>query len=254
MQMSFFYAESQTLNFNTFTLFIMYQNKNEMSAHDVIYSFVSSFIALFPVINPIGSGFIVNGFLQGLDDESQLRAVSKKIFTNILLIGIGSLVIGHFILLLFGLAVPVIQLGGGILICTTAFGWLTGSDSKATDKANQTMKKVNLEEIEKSLFYPISFPIGLGPGSISVIFTLMATADVKGDLLVTGVNYSVIALSIVAMAGILYVFLLQGRKIMKKLGASGSLIINKLVAFLTFCIGIQIIVTGISKIFHIDIL
>lgn len=225
-----------------------------MSLHDVLYSFVSSFIALFPVINPVGSGFIINGFLQELDDESQLKTVSKKIIANILLVGIGSLVVGHFILLLFGLAVPVIQLGGGILICKTALGWLSDSGTTVADKTHQTMSKVNMEEIEKSLFYPIAFPIGIGPGSISVIFTLMATADVKDSLLETSLNYSIIALVILLMATILYIFLLQGRKIMKKLGNSGNLIINKLVAFLTFCIGIQIILTGISKIFHISIL
>ncbi len=224
-----------------------------MSLHEFIYAFISSFVALFPVTDPIGDGLIINGFLGNMDAQERKSAV-KKITFNCLLIGIGSMVAGHFILLLFGLAIPVVLVGGGIVICKTGWGWL--SESKKTGADNQqTITKINMKDVEDKLFYPLAFPISVGPGSISVIMALMAnTSSVKGNLLNTWINYSIIALSIVAIITILYLFLSQGHKIIKKLGKSGSLIINKMVAFITFCIGIQILVTGISKIFHINIL
>ena len=225
-----------------------------MSIHELIFIFVSSFAALFPVVNPVGSGFIIDGFMKDLDDE-QRKSATKKVFINCLLIGLGSLVMGHLILLVFGLAIPVIQLGGGIIICKTGLEMLSsGSLSSDTDDKQKTISKINIDEIEQKLFYPLSFPMVIGAGSISVIFTLMANGTVKGDLLHTGINYLAIALALFVMLVILYVFLLQGHKFMKKLGKSGNLIINKLVAFITFCIGIQILVTGISNIFHISIL
>ena len=52
----------------------------------------------------------------------------------------------------------------------------------------------------------------------------------------------------------MYLFLSQGKKIVDKLGSSGSMIINKMIAFFTFCVGIQIVVEGIVKIFHLNIL
>jgi len=223
-----------------------------MSIIDLIYTFVAAFAALFPVLNPIGSGFIIDSFIKDLDDD-QRKLVVKKIVINCLLVGIGSLAIGHFILLLFGLAIPVIQIGGGIIICKTGMEWLSSS-SPDTDDKQKTIAKINMTDIEQKLFYPISFPIIIGAGSISVIFTLMANVTVKGNLFYTGINYLVIALAIFAMLVILSAFLLQGRRIMKKLGKSGNLIINKLIAFITFCIGIQIIVTGISNTFHVPIL
>ena len=116
------------------------------------------------------------------------------------------------------------------------------------------MDSLKWKNIEQNIFYPITFPISIGPGSISVIFTLMASASVKGKLLQTGINYFVIALVIVCMAAILYIFLSQGQRIIQKLGPVGNQIINKLVAFFTLCIGIQISVTGISQIFHFSIL
>ena len=225
-----------------------------MSLSNLLIIFSSSFMALFPVINPLGNGFVVNGFFTDLDPQQRKAAIQKLTF-NFIMIGVGTLVIGHLFLLIFGLAIPVIQLGGGILICKTAMELL--GDSGSTDKGEETSQNVDgfrWKNIEQKIFYPITFPISIGPGSISVIFTLMASASVKGKLLHTGINYLVIALVIICMAGILYVFLSQGQRIIQKLGPVGNQIINKLVAFFTFCIGIQISVTGISQIFHLNIL
>ena len=196
-----------------------------MSLSNLLIIFSSSFMALFPVVNPLGNGFVVNGFFTDLDPKQRKTAI-RKLILNFIIIGVGTLVIGHLFLLMFGLAIPVIQLGGGILICKTAMELLGDSNSPDQEES----------------------------GSISVIFTLMASASVKGKLLQTGINYFVIALVIVCMAAILYIFLSQGQRIIQKLGPVGNQIINKLVAFFTFCIGIQISVTGISQIFHLSIL
>lgn len=224
-----------------------------MSLSSLLIIFSSSFMALFPVINPLGNGFVVNGFLTELDPKQRKTAIQKLIF-NYVLIGVGTLVIGHLFLLMFGLAIPVIQLGGGILICKTAIELLGDSNSPEKEEPTHKVTGDKWKYIEQRIFYPITFPISIGPGSISVIFTLMAASSIKGDLFHTGVNYLVIALVIICMAAILYIFLSQGQIIILKIGSTGNLIINKLVAFFTFCIGIQIMVTGISQIFHLDIL
>lgn len=217
-----------------------------MTFHSLFYTFMASIIALFPVMNILGNGFVVNATLGDLD-ETRRKAAIKIIIRNCLMVGVGSLLAGQLILWLFGLAIPVIQVGGGIIICRTGLGWLSNAPTRPNEK-------LDIEKIEGSLFYPISFPICLGPGSISVIFTLMATASVKGDFLHTAVNYTMIILGIGAMVTGLYFSLLYGKKVLKRLGESGNVIISKLLAFITFCIGIQIVVTGISKIFHLNIL
>lgn len=224
-----------------------------MSLSHLLIIFSSSFMALFPVINPLGNGFVVNGFLIGLDARQRKIAIQKLIF-NYILIGLGTLAIGHLFLLIFGLAIPVIQLGGGILICKTAIELLADTGSSEKEEPDRSLDSTQWQNIERKIFYPITFPMSIGPGSISVIFTLMASASVKGKLLQTGVNYAVIGLVIVCMAAILYVFLSQGQRIIQKIGPVGNLIINKLVAFFTFCIGLQIGLTGISQIFHLNIL
>ena len=197
-----------------------------MSLSNLLIIFSSSFMALFPVINPLGNGFVVNGFFTDLDPQ-QRKAAIQKLTLNFIMIGVGTLVIGHLFLLIFGLAIPVIQLGGGILICKTAMELLGDSGSSDKEEASKNVDGFRWKNIEQKIFYPITFPISIGPGSISVIFTL---------------------------AAIFYVFLSQGQRFIQRLGPVGNQIINKLVAFFTFCIGIQISVTGISQIFHLNIL
>lgn len=215
--------------------------------------FISSFMALFPVANPVGSGFIVNGFLSGLNPQ-QRKAVIRKIGINYLLVGLGSLAIGHFVLLMFGLSLPVIEVGGGLLICKTALQWLGDSDTSIGNKADEVVDPIRLSSINSQMFYPLTFPISIGPGTISVIFTLMASASVKGELGRSIINYAIIAFVIFLMCLILYFFLLQGPRIVDRIGSTGSMILNKMIAFFTFCVGIQIVVEGMEKIFHLSVL
>lgn len=199
-----------------------------MLKESFVFMFISSFMALFPVANPVGTGFIINGFLSGLD-RSERRSIVRRIAVNYLLIGIGSLAIGHFVLSLFGLSLPIVQLGGGLLICKTALQWLGDSDASTGSAPDKPVDPISVRNLESRVFYPITFPISIGPGSISVIFTLMASVNIKDGLGKIIINYAVIAFVIFLMCLILYVILSQGQKITKKVGVTGTMIINKMV-------------------------
>ena len=188
-----------------------------------LFTFISAFMALFPVANPVGAGFLVNGLLSGLDDEDR-----KSIM-------------------------PVIQLGGGLLICRTALQWLSDSDSSVGHAQGKDVNPLHKIALESQVFYPITFPISIGPGSVSVILTLMASVSMKDGWAKGLLSYAIIALVVVLMCLILYLFLSQGERIIRKIGTSGSIVINKMVAFFTFCVGVQIVVTGIAKLFHLHI-
>ncbi len=209
-------------------------------------------MALFPVANPVGAGFLVNGLLSGLSDADR-KSIIRKIIIDYLLVGIGSLAIGHFVLMLFGLSLPIIQLGGGVLICRTALQWLGDSDSAVKPTEGKDINPMHKTAIEAQIFYPITFPISIGPGSVSVILTLMASVSLKDGWARGLLSYAIIALVIVLMCLILYLFLSQGERIIRKIGNSGSIVINKMVAFFTFCVGVQIVMTGIAKLFDLHI-
>jgi multiple antibiotic resistance protein len=214
--------------------------------HSFIHLLFIGVIALFPVVNPVGSAFLVSPYLVVLDRDKRRAAVQKITFYAFCICTV-SLFAGHWILQLFGLSIPVIQLAGGIMICK--IGWESlASDKKAdaTDSVPADSDTDRFTYIEGKLFYPITFPVTTGAGVIAVLFTLSAhsaSANVKDYL----INTCAIILAIVFICVLIYIFYLNTKRIITFVGSQGQTIIDRISAFLIFCVGLQIAVTGISS-------
>jgi multiple antibiotic resistance protein len=205
-------------------------------------------IALFPVVNPIGSAFIILPYFAHLDPAEKKKAVNK---ITIYAFGICtvSLFAGHWILELFGISIPVIQLAGGVMICKMGWEFLS-SDKQGSKEENlqDGIKPDGYHDIENKLFYPITFPVTTGAGTISVLFTLSAHTAAP-DLNSYLINTGAILLSILFMCALIYIFYLNTKTLVAFLGSNGELIFNRIASFLIFCVGLQIASTGIKSIF-----
>lgn len=217
----------------------------------VIHNFIQlvfiGIIALFPVINPIGSAFIVSQYFEGLSKLQKRKTIKKIAFYTFVLCAI-TLFTGHYILELFGISVPIIQLAGGIMICK--FGWeslsaTSDADTTTKEKPNEVSIKV-LNDLSNKIFYPITFPITAGAGTISVIFTLSANANTN-NLSQYFINTGAILLAIIMMALLVYFCYFNAGRLINYLGSSSEKIISRLMAFLIFCVGLQIAVGGITS-------
>lgn len=211
-----------------------------------------SVVALFPVINPIGSALIVNPYFSGLNRSEKKNAVKKIAFYAFFLC-LFFLLAGHLLLNLFGITIPVIQLAGGIMICKTGWESLTSDkpiDKEASNADNEDMSDIKKTELDNKLFYPITFPITMGGGVISVLFTLGAHS-VNTDITTYMINIAAIITAIMIMCILIIVFYLNTKLLFKYLNSSTKNMINRLMAFLLFCIGLQIASSGIKGLFSI---
>ncbi|MBS1758677.1 MAG: MarC family protein [Bacteroidetes bacterium] len=196
--------------------------------------------ALFPVVNPIGSAFMVNPYLGKLPERDRRNAI-KKITLYAFFICIFSLFAGHYILKLFGISIPVIQIAGGIMICK--MGWELLSGDKTENNSNTDPQQT----VAENLFYPLTFPVTTGAGTISVVFTLSAhssDADWKTYL----VNTFAIVSAILIMCVLVYIAYINAKTLIRRLGDNGKKVINQISAFLIFCVGLQIFITGIKAV------
>jgi multiple antibiotic resistance protein len=215
--------------------------------HSFVNLLFIGIIALFPVVNPIGSAFIVSPYFSTLTSAEKKLAVRKITFYAFLICTV-SLFAGHWVLELFGISIPVIQLAGGIMICK--MGWESLSSDKKepnTDKKNMA-ELSGLSAIQDKLFYPITFPVTTGAGTISVLFTLSAHSASENTETYLA-NTAAIMLSIIVMCALVYIFYLNTKTIIHFLGSNGEMIVNRISAFLIFCVGLQIAVTGIKSLF-----
>jgi multiple antibiotic resistance protein len=196
------------------------------------------FLSLFPAVNPVGSAFIVDPLLGGLDFQERKRA-AKKIALYCFAICAVSALIGSWILKLFGISIPIVQLAGGIMICRMGWQLLTTDDEiKGKKETAQPTSRDNI------LFYPVAFPMTTGAGTISVILTLSAHED-ESDLLVHVMNLGALLIAILLICLLIYICYANTARLIHRLGPRGEQIVNRLSAFLVFCIGMQIAFTGI---------
>lgn len=207
-----------------------------------LHTVLIGFLSLFPAVNPIGSAFMVDPLLGDLSLPERRRA-AKKIALYAFVICAVSALIGSYILRLFGLSIPIVQLAGGIVICR--MGWLLLTSDQQVKGAKETAQPARgAENIENILFYPIAFPMTTGAGTISVILTLSAHEE-DIDLLTHVLNLGALVVAILLICALIYICYFNTARVIRRLGPRGEQIVNRLSAFIVFCIGMQIGWTGI---------
>src|SRR5580692_827765 len=129
------------------------------------------FVALFPVVNPIGTALVLDPFLHHLT-RAERKMAAVKIAVYCFLICTITLLVGSWLFKLFGISLPVVQIAGGILICRT--GWQLLSPNDESKDSAETSSPSHHKDVEDILFYPMAFPMTTGAGTISVLLTLSA--------------------------------------------------------------------------------
>lgn len=203
--------------------------------------FVLGFSSLFPLINPIGTALIVNPYFTGAT-RKQRKAYSISIVLSCFVLGLAALFLGGWVLKLMGISISTTQMAGGLLIARLGMGLLNS-------EAHSDMNPVPPTKVQSALFYPISFPLTLGPGGISVLIALSAHAQTTADMTENILRMIVFAASLFAVLVVTYFCFVYSDTVIRRIGPSGSLVLDRLMAFIVFCIGIQMLLTGLNNTF-----
>src|SRR3984885_1046747 len=128
--------------------------------------------ALFPIVDPLGGSPIFLAMTREYSPATR-RALSLRIAINSFFLLVGSYFIGTHILSFFGISIPVVQVGGGLIVISTGWALLKqGND----DDTKDPKKNIPPQDPFRNAFYPLTLPLTVGPGSISVAITLGANA------------------------------------------------------------------------------
>ena len=194
--------------------------------------------ALFPIVNPLGGSPI---FLSLTNDysEPERMALSWRIAMNSFFLLVGSYLIGSHILAFFGISLPVVQVGGGLVVISTAWAILKRRDDQ---ERSEIHRHVQSQDTYNQAFYPLTLPLTVGPGSISVAITLGANVPRHYGFNLTAILAALIASVLIALS----IFLCYGfaDRMARILGATGMTVIMRLSSFLLVCIGVQILWNG----------
>ena len=200
-----------------------------------------TFFALLPVVNPIGTAFIIHTMAKSLS-PSEYKILSFKIAVYMTGLLLTFLVLGLLILKIFGLSIPSVQVGGGLVLMFMGWKMLNDDDSSSSEK-NEAANSVS-KDLKGKEFYPLTFPITSGPGSISVILTISAHST-NSHMNVMMLNYIAAAIGVAVMGVAVYFCYIYLPRLTSKLSHSGLLALSKLLAFVILCIGVEIVWNGI---------
>jgi len=168
----------------------------------------------------------------------QPGALSWRVTLNSFALLAGSYFLGSHLLAFFGVSLPAVQVGGGLIVC--AFGWnlLMEKDGEK----NATPEAVESDDIFRKVFYPLTLPLTSGPGSISVAITVGANVGHTCGVHIWIMVASVLAMGLVA-ASIFFCYRFADW-LVRVLGETGTTVVIRLSAFLLLCIGVQIVWNG----------
>jgi len=196
--------------------------------------------ALFPIVDPLGGSPIFLAMTREYSPNTR-RALSWRIATNSFFLLMGSYFIGTHVLSFFGISLPVVQVGGGLIVIST--GWMLLKQGTPTG-AKGVNKTIEPEDPFHNAFYPLTLPLTVGPGSISVAITLGANAPHHRGLNLLGILVAIVGCVLLALS----IYLCYGfaDRLGRILGVTGMTVIMQLTSFLLVCIGVQILWNGVS--------
>ena len=198
-------------------------------------------VTLLPIINPLSTAPVFVATVGA--NRSIAQRLARQVAINGWFVVVVSMLIGTYVLAFFGVSLPVVRLGGGLLVAATAWRMLHRTeDDDVHAAAAEEASTLSDAEIVRRSFFPITFPLTTGPGTIAASIALGAQIPTTPVLYLAGAVVAAAGAALVSL--VLYFIFKNSATVLERLGAIGMLVMMRLMAFILLCIGIQIMWNG----------
>ncbi len=145
----------------------------------LVQSALVTIAALMPIVNPIGSAPIFLSMSADLPNVGRHR-LARSVAWNAFLLLMASMLVGSHVLAFFGISLPIVRVGGGLLV--TASGWrmLNAEDTRGKPTPKVSRRVGARDGAPRVLSADV--PAHRRPGSISIAITLGARVPGRGSV------------------------------------------------------------------------
>jgi multiple antibiotic resistance protein len=215
--------------------------------HESLSVFVIVFATLFPVINPLGGAPIFLNLTQDCSVEVR-KKLASSISINSFVMLIVAMLVGPQLLLFFGISLPVLKVAGGLVVAVMGWNILNDGSSKSSNKDGDA-SGINDSTAMRSVFYPLTLPLTVGPGSLATVIALVVNNKKSTGFDIENELSTILGalLGICAVTLSIYVAYREASRIQRVLGENGTNVLMRLFAFILLAIGLQIIWGGINE-------
>lgn len=200
-----------------------------------------AFGALLPLLNPLGSALIVMNIV-GDEPPEVYRRLARRIALNMLIFIALIELLGASILHFFGISLPVLQVAGGLTLAVMGWTMLNAHDAPAADTSDA---RRDVDSVLDLGFYPLTFPVTVGPGVIVVVLTLSADASGK-EWQTTLVSHLAIFFAAMLLAVLVFLSYAYAPRLQRMIPSHVASGVQRLISFILLCIGAQIAWGGIA--------
>ena len=196
---------------------------------------LTSFVALFIIIDPIGLTPVFIAITQGMNDSLRRKVALRSVLVSAFVISL-FIVGGETVLGFIGISMPAFRIAGGILLFLTALDMLFQRRSKRRE--NQTEQEL----VDDPSVFPLAIPLIIGPGAIA---TVILIAGAKPGLVGVASTGFITALVLVTV----FVFFSAAGRIEKLLGKTGIDVLTRLLGMLLAALSVQFVIEGLFEFF-----
>ncbi|WP_404711937.1 MarC family protein [Sphingomonas sp. MMS24-J13] len=215
---------------------------NPLPLGSVIGAFLLAFPALFSIVNPIGAALIFNQVIAGRS-RAESHKLAHKVAIYSLIVLLASLWLGGYVLNFFGISLAALRIAGGLVVAIRAWALLMQPAAHEERKVSAAAPAQDVEE-EDIAFFPLTIPLTTGPGTIAVAVALSSQRPSSG--IGTLPFFWGMSLAAACLAFSIWLSFRWSDRVVALLGPGGARVLSRLVAFLLLCVGVQIVVTGIT--------
>ena len=183
-------------------------------------------VTLFLVLDPFGNAAIFHAVLAKIPEERRRRILVRELLFSLVIL-LGFLFVGKYLLAFLGVRPATLSISGGILLFLIALGMVFPTRSMLGESAD-----------EEPFIVPLAVPLIAGPSSIALI---LLTAS-KYPLQIAPIAIAVTA-AWLGSAVILYF----SPALLRLLGTKGTRALERLMGLLLILVSVQMFLDGVSS-------
>ena len=199
-------------------------------------------VTLLAIVNPLAIVPFFIHYTQNFSPAQRRNTIRVSSFSAFVVIAVSALA-GLQILEFFGISLASFQVGGGMLLLTSALNMLNAQPAEAKTSSHELQDGAEKAAMGASIaVVPLTIPLLTGPATMS---TVVIYADKAKTLLQMGtlVGYGVV----VALATALCFSLAQ--PIARVLGKTGINVMTRLMGLILAALAVEVMSDGLTKLF-----
>ncbi|QTD45787.1 MarC family NAAT transporter [Ottowia testudinis] len=208
-------------------------------------SLLFALAAVLPILNPPASAPVFVTLTRGLEGTTR-ELLARRIGQYVFFMLAGAMLVGSYVLDFFGISLPIVRVAGGLIVASTAWRMLHTQHTSSDDDKLQMAQSLSDDNVRIHAFYPMTFPLTCGPGSIAAAITVGAALHSRRVTESLANFAGALAAAALIGLGVFLTFRYAGR-LLRPLGEVGLVVFLRLMAFILLCVGVQIVWNGAQE-------